>query len=171
MRVYMCMHVGVCVCTCVLCSLPLIPHILSTLKWGLIYSNIQEYTPPQKFKCKCYYTNHYDTAHVTTQLRVYKGSCLQSCVRGLPTSARSQRECHNIRDNFAVPILMNSNTVGHVRWPSLQVFPAEKWQQDDLYRNNILSMCSSEDAHQGALKQVKLPSAGTWSVKRGRVYL
>ena len=48
-----------------------------------------------------------------------------------------QHEGHSIHDNFAVAILKNSNTAGHVprdiSWYFL-VFPAEEWQRDDLYR-------------------------------------
>ena len=45
-----------------------------------------------------------------------------------------QHEGHNIHDDFAVAILKNSNTAGHVPPGHFLVFPAEEWQRDDLYR-------------------------------------
>ena len=48
-----------------------------------------------------------------------------------------QCEVNNIHDDFAVALLKNSNTVGHVTTGNLQsvlVLPAQEWQRDDLYR-------------------------------------
>ena len=59
-------------------------------------------------------------------------------LRGLPTWEKQlpvQCKVNNIHDNFAVAVLKNSNTVGHVprEISSLLVLPAQEWQQDDLY--------------------------------------
>ena len=44
-----------------------------------------------------------------------------------------QREELPLHDDFAVAILKNSNTAGHVP-RDIPVFSAEEWQRDDLYR-------------------------------------
>ena len=75
------------------------------------------YTPPQ-YLATC--TDYYDTAKVhvhsykSTNNRQYCSwsSCMVSLHRREELSL--QCECHNIHDDFAVAILKNSNTVGHV---------------------------------------------------------
>ena len=83
-----------------------------------------------------------------------------------------QRKGHNIHDDFAVAMFKNSNTVGHVPWDIcwyfLQKSGSEMTSIVDIngdyctLRDDLkLCMYSLEDAHQGALKRVKLPCAGT----------
>ena len=89
-----------------------------------------------------------------------------------------QREGHNIHDDFAVAILKNSNTVGHVPRDIscyfLQKSGSEMTCIVDVngdYR--LLRTCSldiPEEAHLGALKRVKLPCARTWAKSGGRAY-
>ena len=59
---------------------------------------------------------------------IYKASWSPYIGEELPV----QRKVNNIHDDFAVAVLKNSNTVGHVP-QILLVLPAQVWQQDDLY--------------------------------------
>ena len=141
-------------------SVPLIrPPILyttSSLKWveGL-YSNMQLVSnisppppppPPPKKKKKFYAIATYTSkvhVYIRTQLQKHKTVLFVDItftkLRGLPTSEKScQFNARSITftvADFAVAVLKNSNTVGHVprEISSLLVLPAQEWQRDDLY--------------------------------------
>ena len=95
---------------------------------------------------------------------------------GLSTSAKiaaTSTRGNNIHDNIAVAILKNSNTVPReISKESAGITCSSA--RGLVSQRNILSTISldiPEHAYQAeALKQVKLPRAGTLAVKRGRVY-
>ena len=107
---------------------------------GGLYSRMQlvsTISPPYEINAFHYQLTMVTTFRIESTVRghhVYKAAWSPYIGEELPV----QRKVNNIHDDFAVAVLKNGNTVGHVsttgNFQSLLVFLAQEWQQDDLHR-------------------------------------